>query len=142
MKHLMFPAQQFSLRALHITLSRPRTPMPGGTSFAAPVNQSLLRPTAQNSGTCLGTASQVTPQKILNKTPGRHLSLFDTSLITSTPPNVQMYHFVPVRSLQFIYVRTGGVFGNVFVDFGPQHVLMDANGQAALRRVASVYFGS
>ena len=33
---------------------------------------------------------------------------------------------------EFIYVRTGGVFGNVFVDFGPQHVLMDANGQASV----------
>ena len=31
---------------------------------------------------------------------------------------------------EFVYVRTGGVFGNVFVDFGPSHVLVDANGQA------------
>ncbi|CAE7199685.1 UBA2, partial [Symbiodinium necroappetens] len=35
------------------------------------------------------------------------------------------------KPVAFIYVRTGGVFGNVFVDFGPQHVLMDANGQVA-----------
>ena len=32
---------------------------------------------------------------------------------------------------QFLYVRTGGIFGNVFVDFGPSHVLVDANGQAS-----------
>lgn len=39
------------------------------------------------------------------------------------------------KPVAFIYVRTGGVFGNVFVDFGPQHVLMDANGQAPMVRL-------
>eukprot|EP00434_Breviolum_minutum_P022821 symbB.v1.2.020136.t1/scaffold1677.1/size106310/3 len=34
------------------------------------------------------------------------------------------------KPVAFVYVRTGGVFGNVFVDFGPSHVLVDANGQA------------
>eukprot|EP00913_Durusdinium_trenchii_P004432 g4111.t1 len=34
------------------------------------------------------------------------------------------------KPVAFLYVRTGGVFGNVFVDFGPSHVLVDANGQA------------
>ncbi|CAJ1364810.1 unnamed protein product, partial [Effrenium voratum] len=35
------------------------------------------------------------------------------------------------KPVAFLYVRTGGVFGNVFVDFGPSHILADANGQAS-----------
>ncbi|CAJ1382720.1 unnamed protein product [Effrenium voratum] len=35
------------------------------------------------------------------------------------------------KPVAFLYVRTGGVFGNVFVDFGPSHILADANGQVA-----------
>ncbi|CAK9034577.1 Ubiquitin-activating enzyme E1 1 (Poly(A)+ RNA transport protein 3) [Durusdinium trenchii] len=39
------------------------------------------------------------------------------------------------KPVAFLYVRTGGVFGNVFVDFGPSHVLVDANGQAPMVRL-------
>lgn len=39
------------------------------------------------------------------------------------------------KPVAFVYVRTGGVFGNVFVDFGPSHVLVDANGQAPMVRL-------
>jgi len=39
------------------------------------------------------------------------------------------------KPIGFIYVKTGGVFGSVFVDLGPSHVVHDANGQAPMLRL-------
>eukprot|EP00933_Yihiella_yeosuensis_P028770 TRINITY_DN22588_c0_g1_i2.p1 TRINITY_DN22588_c0_g1~~TRINITY_DN22588_c0_g1_i2.p1 ORF type:complete len:1213 (+),score=350.78 TRINITY_DN22588_c0_g1_i2:70-3708(+) len=39
------------------------------------------------------------------------------------------------KAIAFIYVRHGGVFGNLFVDFGPTHVVQDSNGQAPMIRL-------
>jgi len=39
------------------------------------------------------------------------------------------------KPIGFIYVHTGGVFGSVFVDLGPSHVVGDSNGQASMLRL-------
>jgi len=39
------------------------------------------------------------------------------------------------KPIAFIYAYNGGVFGSVFVDFGPAHVVVDSNGQAPLVRL-------
>lgn len=43
------------------------------------------------------------------------------------------------KPIAFVYARVGGVFGTVFVDFGPSHVVVDPNGQQpAVRLVESI----
>eukprot|EP00931_Biecheleriopsis_adriatica_P102120 TRINITY_DN77144_c0_g1_i1.p1 TRINITY_DN77144_c0_g1~~TRINITY_DN77144_c0_g1_i1.p1 ORF type:complete len:1235 (-),score=272.66 TRINITY_DN77144_c0_g1_i1:72-3620(-) len=39
------------------------------------------------------------------------------------------------KAIAFLYVHTGGMFGNVFVDFGPSHIVVDSNGQAPMVRL-------
>eukprot|EP00440_Ansanella_granifera_P062493 gb/GFBE01067762.1/.p1 GENE.gb/GFBE01067762.1/~~gb/GFBE01067762.1/.p1 ORF type:complete len:1255 (+),score=364.10 gb/GFBE01067762.1/:1-3765(+) len=39
------------------------------------------------------------------------------------------------KPIAFLYVHTGGMFGNVFVDFGPAHVVHDDNGQRPMVRL-------
>jgi len=47
------------------------------------------------------------------------------------------------KPISFIYVQTGGVFGSVFVDHGPTHIVQDSNGQAPMvRLVESIETGS
>lgn len=47
------------------------------------------------------------------------------------------------KAISFIYVHTGGVFGSVFVDLGPSHIVYDATGQAPMvRLVESIESGT
>jgi len=39
------------------------------------------------------------------------------------------------KPIAFLMVHTGGVFGNVFVDFGPSHIVVDGNGQHPMIRL-------
>lgn len=39
------------------------------------------------------------------------------------------------KSIAFVMARTGGVFGDVFVDFGASHVVVDDNGQQPMVRL-------